>query len=337
MALTASRVRVADLVSRQIPACSWLLKPDGRFHAAFGDTGSIFGEAAVELAGRSFYEQFERSERRPWKGRVTRVLSGDTISAQARMGGDGLECSITLFPFRGWAAGFAHVAYQTGAYQTAALSRVFRERDAERLRVCRRLHDDVGQCLSAAGLQLDLLRMDLAEAGFPALSRTAEIQAMLDRVMEVVRGITQDLDPGIAERGGLGAAIDIIARQLQPEFTGTLHLSADPTGPLSAHVTAAFCRIAEEAVRNAIRHAGCSDVYILIKSVRGRTLLEIRDGGRGFDPASAGYRGLGLLLMSQCAMEARLDLRITSAPDNGTVVRALARAARRLPLGEFGE
>ena len=73
-------------------------------------------------------------------------------------------------------------------------------------------------------------------------------------------------------------------------------------------------QIAQEAVENAVQHSSCSAIEIAVKSTRTGTVLEVRDNGRGFDPADlvAGRRGLGLLSMEHYAAQAGLDLSITS-------------------------
>ena len=65
-------------------------------------------------------------------------------------------------------------------------------------------------------------------------------------------------------------------------------------------------QIAQEAVENAVQHASCSAIEIAVKSTRTGTFLEVRDNGRGFDPADllGGRRGLGLLSMEHYAAQA---------------------------------
>jgi signal transduction histidine kinase len=58
---------------------------------------------------------------------------------------------------------------------------------ASRAKTADFLHDDVAQSLSAAGLQLDLLRMDLESTVPEIASRTAEIQSLLDEALRRVR------------------------------------------------------------------------------------------------------------------------------------------------------
>jgi two-component system sensor histidine kinase UhpB len=85
---------------------------------------------------------------------------------------------------------------RTPSRRSAALTSA---QERERSRIARALHDDVGQAMSAAGLQLDLLRMDIADR-FPEIGvRTAEIQRMLERAMSRVRELITELGPGVTK------------------------------------------------------------------------------------------------------------------------------------------
>src|SRR5712692_5801226 len=61
---------------------------------------------------------------------------------------------------------------------------------SERSKLARLLHDEVAQILSAAGLQLDILKMDLVDRVPEIAVRTAEIQQLLDRVVKGIRDLT---------------------------------------------------------------------------------------------------------------------------------------------------
>ena len=76
------------------------------------------------------------------------------------------------------------------------------------------LHDDIAQVLSAAGLQLDILRMDLAEAVPGIASRTDEIQKLLDHAVKRVRDLSYELNPPVAERAGLQSGAEWLQRAL---------------------------------------------------------------------------------------------------------------------------
>ena len=186
------------------------------------------------------------------------------------------------------------------------------------------LHDSVGQNLTALGLQLDLIRMDL-EASAPAVGeRVSEVQRALGEMMEAVREYSYALNPATVERAGLRTALDRLAERSRERFAGAMRLNVDPSLKVEPGLASVMYRIAEEAVENAVQHAGCSAIDISLKTARGGTVLEVRDNGRGFDPDDilGSHRGLGLLSMEHYAAQAGLDLSIVSTRDVGTTVRA---------------
>ena len=102
---------------------------------------------------------------------------------------------------------------------------------------------------------------------------------------------------------------------MRQRFPGTLRANADPSLKIDSPVASAVFHIAQEAVENAVRHAACSAIEIAVKSTRKGAILEVKDNGRGFDPADvvAVRRGLGLLSMEHYAAQAGLRLTITSS------------------------
>ena len=71
---------------------------------------------------------------------------------------------------------------------------------AQREHVSRILHDEVGQVLSAVGLQLELLRMDYEHLAPDIASRTESIQNMVESALEPLRRLVSELDPAARSR-----------------------------------------------------------------------------------------------------------------------------------------
>src|SRR5438093_7678313 len=98
---------------------------------------------------------------------------------------------------------------------------------SERGKVARLLHDEVAQLISAAGLQLDILRMDLEDKVPAIASRTADIQDLLERVVNRIRDLSYELNPDIVERVGLQPALDLLVGRFRKSFSGSLRLIYD--------------------------------------------------------------------------------------------------------------
>jgi signal transduction histidine kinase len=154
----------------------------------------------------------------------------------------------------------------------------------------------------------------------------------LDQLRETeVRLASHRLHPAMIGAGLLPALVGLVERvaasvrvvvEVTPE-------AAALDGPLGSRVPAevrlAAYRVAEEALANVVRHAGAQACEVLLGVGGGHLTLEVRDGGRGFEPATTRL-GLGLLAARDRVEHLGGRLRITSAPGLGTAVAA------RLPL-----
>ena len=319
---------------QQCPACHWLVDARGVFRSIYGDPSSLFGKPAAKLAGRPVATALSRDRAKVWSSRFARVFAGENLTLHQRDGGAAWYISLFAIRRRGqilYAGGLAREVTPEGAAEMELRHTVLgalKAQESERRAASKFLHDSVGQNLTALGLQLDLVRMDLAAGDPEPRARLGEIQQLLETMMEQVREYSYELNPSIVERVGLRPALDRLASRVRPQFAGTVRLQADPVLKVEPRIATALYHIAQEAVDNAVQHAGCSGIEIAIKSRRDRPILEVRDDGRGFDPddVMGAGRGLGLLSMEHYAAEAGLELSISTPRQGGTLVRAIARA-----------
>jgi signal transduction histidine kinase len=203
-------------------------------------------------------------------------------------------------------------------------------REEEGARVSRILHDDVGQVLSAIGLQLDLLRMDLNENVAGSSRRIADIQKVLELAVAQVRDLSYELNPSVVERTGLQFALDRLVGRYRKDFPGSIRLLFDSTVRLPLETATAVYKIAEQALENAVKHSRATRIEVLVKPGRKGVALEVRDNGSGFasDRQSEESRGLGLHLMRYHANQSGLRFSVASVPEQGTIVKAIFRAAK---------
>ena len=315
----------SEMLLRQSRDCAWLLERDGTIHAIYGDAPRVFGRSTAELEGGRFIDLFAAAARPCWTGRVERVFAGETLGAAGNFGA-GSTFSITMFPVR---AGDGEIVFAGGmAHQMPEGGRVLRTLaglETERTKLAHLLHDHIGQNLSAAGLQLDLLRMDLADDALPVPRRIGEIQEILESLIGMVREVNREFYPSTADRVGLRAALDGLGGRLRETFKGTVRVFADSKAQPSPEAAAAMYRIAQEAAAMAAGRAGCTAIEILVTSPRGGVALEIRDNGGAGDGAGECLQGGGLefLVMQHFADQAGIELHIESKPDGGMAVRAI--------------
>jgi signal transduction histidine kinase len=323
---------LAEALLEQSPVCHWAVTAAGVFHRIYGDPSHIFGKPASELVGRPAAEALAPEFASVWLDRFARNLAGETMVLRDRRGN--AVWGLILFPLRfggeiRYAGGLGReVTAWTAAEQELRYTVLgsLKAQEFERNMVSRFLHDIVGQNLTAMGLQLDLVRMDLENRQPDTCARVVEIQRVLEAMMQRVREYSYELNPATVERAGLRSALDRLTGRVRGRFTGAMRVNVDPSLKIDPKIASAMYQIAQEAVENAVQHASCSVIEIAVKSTRAASALEIRDNGKGFDTSDLvrGCRGLGLLSMEHYAAQAGLDLSITSNREMGTTVRAAA-------------
>jgi len=208
---------------------------------------------------------------------------------------------------------------------TEPLFAALNEHEMTLARVSRLLHDDVSQVLSAAGLQLDALRMDFRETAPGVDQRATEIQNMLEQAIDRLREISNEISPSIAERAGLHFALDQMAGKARNIFSGAirLHFDAARVTPVQAKI---FYKIAECALDAAMARPDCSVIDIQFKPSHGHFVLEVADNG-AFQPSHSAGKPLGMLLMEYHAARANFELTRSGSPGQGNTLRASCPAA----------
>jgi len=320
---------LSDTLLEQSPACLWMVREDLSFARFYGSPGTIFGKSSEELTGSCALDALG-AEAPAWCSRFARALAGETLYLRERIGG--ATWYITVFPVRGkdgarYAGGMAREITPWNTAEQELRNTVLgalKAQEFERNTLSKFLHDIVGQNLTALGLQLDLARMDVESISPETCVRLGDIQKVLESIMEQVREYSYHLNPSAVERAGLRSALDRLVTHIRERFPGSLRVNVDPSLKIDPRIASAFYHIAQEAVENAVQHSSCSSIEIAVRPTRAGASMEVRDNGKGFDPADilGGSRGLGLLSMEHYAAQAGLDLSITSDKKTGTAVRA---------------
>jgi two-component system sensor histidine kinase DegS len=161
------------------------------------------------------------------------------------------------------------------------------------------------------------------------------LQDELDRLRDIIH----DVRPSSLDDLGLMAAVEALVARHRRDAGPALRLGFDldheagrASERLHPEVEVAIYRIAQEALTNALKHAGARSIEIAVAEIEGEVGVRIRDDGIGFDVrASPEAGGFGLL-----GMQERVDLldgrlRISSAPGKGTTLEARVPARHRLP------
>ena len=203
--------------------------------------------------------------------------------------------------------------------------RLLKVQEEERRHLARELHDEIGQTLTAAKLNLKIIAPDVPQA---AAARLDDSVQLLDRLLHQVRQLSLDLRPPLLDELGLLPALRWLTDQQAQRAGLRISLASNAEGAqVGPGVRIACFRLAQEGITNAIRHASAEIVGVELRREMDRLWLSVRDDGVGFDPAAVQLRAkqgasLGLLSMKERALLAGGDLEVTSAPGCGTHIRA---------------
>jgi len=200
--------------------------------------------------------------------------------------------------------------------------------EAERRRIARELHDDFGQSLALLSVELDIHRQR------PPASREdsdARLEAMSTRVKSLsssIHDLSHQLHPLKLEQLGLIAAIRGLCKELNQNQGLKIEFTHDGM-PAMVPPAVALClyRIAQEALRNVVKHSGVACATVTLRGDQSTLCLEVCDAGSGFDCAQvAGQGGLGLVSMRERLRLVDGELLIDSQIAAGTRLNA------RVPL-----
>ncbi|GLW33629.1 GAF domain-containing sensor histidine kinase [Actinoplanes regularis] len=198
--------------------------------------------------------------------------------------------------------------------------------EAERRRVAADLHDGLTQVIASLTFHLSAADVALGDGdvGYVA-EQVATARSLADLALGETRSAITGLHSPVLDDRGLAAGLMSLA-----ETVPGLRIEVDAREfALSHHVGTSLFRIAQESVRNVVKHAGASEVLVRLARHGHMVLLSITDDGCGFDapsqlsgfprdvPAESGY---GLAGMAERVHLLGGRLRISSRPGAGTTV-----------------
>jgi PAS domain S-box-containing protein len=198
--------------------------------------------------------------------------------------------------------------------------RLFHLQEEERRHLARELHDEIGQALTAAKINLQTA---MKESDGAKSMRIDEAAAILEKLLGQVRQISLDLRPSTLDDLGLIPALRSLLDQQGRRASVAVRLSAKNIPEnLDPEIQTTCFRIAQEAITNAVRHANATRIDVDLGRENGNFRLQVRDDGRGFDAESAQAQtvGLGLIGIKERAALVGGQAKIISTPNKGTTI-----------------
>jgi signal transduction histidine kinase len=193
----------------------------------------------------------------------------------------------------------------------------------ERARLARELHDGVNQQIAFLGISLSGIKSRMPSGDATLRADVTRQQDLVTELGKEIRRLSHDLHPPILKLFGIDRAL----RQYCEEFGAAHNLDIEVTSDigserLSQELELCLYRITQESLRNVAKHANANAVQVSLKKNGAEYALNISDKGRGFNPADARNRGLGLLSMQERIEALHGSLTIWSKVNHGTVVTA---------------
>jgi signal transduction histidine kinase len=194
------------------------------------------------------------------------------------------------------------------------LQRTLTASEAERRSIAADLHDGVVQDLVGVTFALD------AMADGPASTQDLSSAASTTRrSVRSLRSLLVEIYPPNLATVGLAAALEDLAAAVG---SGAMRTTVDvaPDVELSAIRQAAVYRVTREALSNARKHAGATEVEIRLAQQGEATVLRVVDDGTGFDPQQVPTGHMGLRMMRDVAQSVGATLVVEAAPGRGTML-----------------
>jgi NO-binding membrane sensor protein with MHYT domain/two-component sensor histidine kinase len=191
----------------------------------------------------------------------------------------------------------------------ALASRLNAVREEERILIARNVHDELGQALSAAKMDLSLLEREAKShpeeiSAAHVLRELDSAKRTIDKAIGLVNSIATELRPAVLDEAGLAAAIDWQAQDFEKRTRiKSRVVSPGPIPDPDGGRAIALIRILQEALTNITRHAQAKLVEIELKEEAGDYVLQVRDDGIGIpDSQLNDWRSLGLIGMRERAL-----------------------------------
>lgn len=207
--------------------------------------------------------------------------------------------------------------------------RLVQAQELERKSLSRELHDEVGQMLTALGIELANLHglRSSDEAAFGA--RIDDAKRLNTDAMRAIRDLAMGLRPSMLDDLGLGPALEWQGREFS-RHTGvpaTVHVVGMLDDLPEAHRTCIY-RVVQEALTNCAKHSKARNVVVTVNGRQDSVQAIIQDDGVGFNAESRSGLGLGLLGIEERVQELDGIMHIISQAGDGTTLRVFLPVKR---------
>ncbi len=201
----------------------------------------------------------------------------------------------------------------------------------ERERIAMDLHDGIIQSIYAVGLMLEYAGLTFDESPQQARKQLQDSINGLNEVIRDIRNYILDLRPQRFQNKNLSAGLIDLVRAFKANTLITVDVqTADRAdADLTTDQSTGLFHITQEALANIAKHARARTVTMNLRRDGSLVILAIQDDGRGFDTSTVkAYTGHGLQNMQERARAMGAQLRLASAPGQGTLIEVKLPVAK---------
>jgi len=204
--------------------------------------------------------------------------------------------------------------------------RLIESQEAERDRIARELHDDVGQMLALTRMRMERAGKPVSDVPGKLHPGPSELAKELDELAQKISNLSHQLHSPTLKYLGLERAVARLCREFRSQSKIEVDATFDQVPEkMDEMFGTAFFRVAQEALQNIKKHSKAKVVSVRLRAADGVLSLQVRDDGCGFDTDAAKLAsGLGLISMRERLRLISGELDITSRPGEGTRVAARA-------------
>jgi PAS domain S-box-containing protein len=209
--------------------------------------------------------------------------------------------------------------------------RLINAQEEERKRVARELHDDLNQRMALLSIELEQLGQTIPQNQSNIRSRIRDLRTKAQEISTEIHRMSYQLHPSKLDHLGLNAALKSFcdeiseSQELNIEFS---HRGFPATLPND--VTLCVFRIAQESLRNVIKHSGAREARVVLEKTDEMVRLTVSDTGCGFDTESNKMkRGLGFISMRERLRLVGGEITIHSQRSRGTQINVTISLAEQ--------
>jgi signal transduction histidine kinase len=200
--------------------------------------------------------------------------------------------------------------------------RLVQAQELERKSLSRELHDEVGQMLTALGIELGNLESLRGSSSDGFRNRLEDAKELNANAMRAIRDLAMGLRPSMLDDLGLEAALQWQGREFSRHtgVTASVQVSGALDELSDAQRTCIY-RVVQEALTNCARHAQAKNVLVSVHEDNEGAVVIVQDDGVGFNTAASPRGGLGLLGIEERVHALTGKVSISSQPHRGTTLR----------------